>query len=355
MSKPAELPDRRRKPKRNQPEYLFGSLMSTPVRLAYGLGPVIQVLEDYGHAVTPLLGVAEIPRFALEEPSYRIRLDQEMKFTRLALAELKLPAAGLIVGRRYHLAMFGILGLAASCAPTLRDLFRTMLSYPVLAWGLIECSVWRDGAEGFVDLKENAEVGDCGSFFVERDMTCALTLLRDTLGPHVVPVSVRFRHLPPPDADAYEEFFGCDVLFGENVNQMRFDAGFWDEAPPQANEMSFRFFENQCRRVSDMLLEPFDYTDIVKSRLRSATPIPSLPELADALRMTERTLQRRLEAENTSFSTLLKEVRLERAVELLRHQDVRLDEIADTLGFKDAVAFSHAFKNWTGLSPSRYR
>jgi hypothetical protein len=53
------------------PEFLFGTVMSTPVRLAYGLGPLIGVVGEHGIAVDPLLERAEIPRFALEEPSYR--------------------------------------------------------------------------------------------------------------------------------------------------------------------------------------------------------------------------------------------------------------------------------------------
>ena len=337
------------------PDYLFGNAMSTPVRLAYGLGPLMQVLEECGHMVTHLLEAAEIPRFAVEEPSYRIRLEQEVQFVRLALERLQRPDAGLIVGQRYHLVMFGVLGLAGACAPTLRDMFRTIFSYPALAWGLIELSVWYEGDEGFLTLDESGVDGDCGPFFVERDMVCILTLMRDTLGPQVVPTAVRFRHLPPPDTTPYADFFGCDIHFGEAVNEMRLHKSFWESVPPQANVMSHRFFENQCRHISVMLLEPLRYADVVTNRLRAASPIPSLSDLATALYLTERTLQRRLTAEGTRFSTLLRQVRIERAQELLQRGYVMLDEIADRLGFQDAVAFSRAFKDWTGMSPRAFR
>lgn len=36
-------------------------------------------------------------------------------------------------------------------------------------------------------LNESGGGGDCGPFFVERDMVCILTLMRYTLGPQVVP------------------------------------------------------------------------------------------------------------------------------------------------------------------------
>ena len=355
MAKSAGDRGRPRTSPKHGPEYLFGNTMSTPVRLAYGLGPLMQVLEEHGHAVTPLLKAAEIPRFAVEEPSYRIRLEQEVQFTRLALEQLQRPDAGLIVGQRYHIVTFGVLGLTSACAPTLRDMLRTIFSYPVLAWGLIELSVWYEGAEGFLALNDNGVDDDCGPFFVERDMVCSLTLMRDTLGSHVVPTLVRFRHPPPPDTAPYVDFFGCDVHFGETVNEMRLDKNFWESVPPQANIMSHRFFENQCRHISEMLLEPLSYVDVVTNRLRASTPIPSLSDLATALYLTERTLQRRLAAEGTQFSTLLRQVRIERAQELLPRGYVGIDEIADRLGFQDAVAFSRAFKGWTGMSPREFR
>ena len=99
-----------RRPAAQQPEYLFGSSMLRPVRLAFGLAPVITVLEARGHAVQPLLEAADIPRFALEEPSCRIPFEKELRFTRLALTALKLPHAGLLVGQGYHLVQFGVLG-----------------------------------------------------------------------------------------------------------------------------------------------------------------------------------------------------------------------------------------------------
>lgn len=99
-----------RRPAAQQPEYLFGSTMLRPVRLAFGLAPVITVLEARGHAVQPLLEAADIPRFALEEPSHGIPFEKELRFTRLALTALKLPHAGLLVGQGYHLVQFGVLG-----------------------------------------------------------------------------------------------------------------------------------------------------------------------------------------------------------------------------------------------------
>lgn len=335
--------------------YLFGSVMTTAVRLAYGLGPLILFLEEHGVDVDPLLHAAEIPRFALEEPSSAIRLDQEITFTRLALARLGIPEAGLLVGQRYNAPMFGVLGLAVSSAPTLLDMQRTLLAYPQLAWGMFETTLWREGGDAVLRAEASVDTGDCTAFFVERDTACAVTLFRDALDRSASPKLVRFRHPAPRDSAPYRAFFGCEVRFGEPVNESRYDASIWSLRPRLANEMSWRFFENQCRRLSESLARPVDFSDLTRSRLRSATPIPSLPELAASLHLTGRTLQRRLAAEGSSFAALLQSVRLERATELLGRGGLLMDEIAWRLGFSDAVAFSRAFKQWTGVAPARYR
>ena len=49
------------------------------------------------------------------------------------------------------------------------------------------------------------------------------------------------------------------------------------------------------------------------------------------------------------------QLRLEQACELLRSSSLSVNEISDTVGFKDALYFSRLFKKRTGTSPSDYR
>lgn len=335
-------------------EYLFGGTMLRPWRLAYGLAPIISVLEQHRVPIAPLLADARIPRFALEEPSYRISLEQELSFFRAALRRLDLPTAGIEVGQQFNLALFGVVGLAASCAPTVRDLFRTVPEFPTLCWGSNELAVWREGDEEYLALYPDDRFGDIASFFVERDATAALVLFRQTLGADLAPASVRFAHSPPADTAPYDALFRCPVRFGDGVNQIRFARATWDAVPPQANSMSYRFYINQCRRLSELMTAPLSYADVVRSRLRAATPVPDFDQLVDELHLSGRTLQRRLAEEGTSFSVLLADVRLERAREMLGRGGMHNDEIARVLGFAEASAFSRAFKHWTGASPQAY-
>jgi AraC-like DNA-binding protein len=66
-------------------------------------------------------------------------------------------------------------------------------------------------------------------------------------------------------------------------------------------------------------------------------------------------LQRRLAEEDTSFATIVDEVRLEVAKQALADPTNSLAEIAFLVGFEEQSSFSRAFKRWTGMSPSEHR
>ena len=71
--------------------------------------------------------------------------------------------------------------------------------------------------------------------------------------------------------------------------------------------------------------------------------------------MSERTFQRRLVEEGTSFHQLLDSTRRELAERYLRQRHVSLTETAYLLGFSDQGNFTRACKRWFALTPGQYR
>lgn len=74
-----------------------------------------------------------------------------------------------------------------------------------------------------------------------------------------------------------------------------------------------------------------------------------------ALKLSRRTLQRRLRAEKTSFQKVLKEVRAVLAVRYLRDERLKALEVAMLLGYSSISAFTTAFKTWYDMPPAEYR
>mgnify|MGYP001815810080 FL=1 len=74
-----------------------------------------------------------------------------------------------------------------------------------------------------------------------------------------------------------------------------------------------------------------------------------------ALRLSRRTLQRRLKAEKTSFQKVLTEVRAELAVNYLKDARLKSLEIAMLLGYSTISSFTPAFTSWYDVPPAEYR
>ncbi|MDJ0757840.1 MAG: helix-turn-helix domain-containing protein [Woeseiaceae bacterium] len=74
-----------------------------------------------------------------------------------------------------------------------------------------------------------------------------------------------------------------------------------------------------------------------------------------ALKLSRRTLQRRLKAEKTSFQAVLTEVRAELAVRYLKDERLKALEVAMLLGYSSISSFTTAFKSWYDMPPAEYR
>ena len=74
-----------------------------------------------------------------------------------------------------------------------------------------------------------------------------------------------------------------------------------------------------------------------------------------ALKLSRRTLQRRLKAEKTSFQKVLQEVRRELSVRYLSDARLKGLDIAMLLGYSNISSFTTAFKSWYDMPPAEYR
>jgi AraC-like DNA-binding protein len=82
---------------------------------------------------------------------------------------------------------------------------------------------------------------------------------------------------------------------------------------------------------------------------------PNVEDIADALHISSRTLQRRLQDQGSSFQRVLEEARHQLARHYLNNSVLELNEAAYLLGYQDGNSFVRAFRNWEGVPPSRWR
>jgi AraC-like DNA-binding protein len=89
--------------------------------------------------------------------------------------------------------------------------------------------------------------------------------------------------------------------------------------------------------------------------LRPRLMAVSLADIAREMGMSERTLQRRLKEENTSFQAEFNKVQISTAMQLLRETDMKLTVVAVEVGCASLQHFSGLFRKLVGKSPSTWR
>jgi AraC-like DNA-binding protein len=112
-------------------------------------------------------------------------------------------------------------------------------------------------------------------------------------------------------------------------------------------------FAGDYLRQFDHAQTSFRAREVILKRLPDGEP--RRDQVAAELHMSERTLQRRLVEEATSFLQLLDDTRRELAEQYLGRLHLSLAQAAYLLGFADQSSFFRACRRWFELSPGQYR
>jgi AraC-like DNA-binding protein len=171
-------------------------------------------------------------------------------------------------------------------------------------------------------------------------------------------LDVSFEGPAPADVTPYQRTFGGTVRFEQSSHTLWGDEACLALPIVSRDTASHSLLQSQAlkqleqlSRTEDRLLERVQA--LIRAQLGSGKV--SLDEVAEALKLPTRTLQRRLEEAGVPFRGLIDEVRKLQAQRCLLDTRMPLAELAATLGFADHASFTRAFKRWTGVSPVAYR
>jgi AraC-like DNA-binding protein len=159
-------------------------------------------------------------------------------------------------------------------------------------------------------------------------------------------------HRVDGDNQRYENFFACPVKFGARHNRLFFRAEDLDQPFITHNPDLLELIAPQLEADLKQHLAGRSLRDQVKGILkrRLAGQPPRLEDIAIELRMSARTLQRKLLEEGVTFHALMEEARREMAQHYLRQPSFELNETAYLLGYEDPNSFIRAFHRWEGTA-----
>lgn len=184
-----------------------------------------------------------------------------------------------------------------------------------------------------------------------------LVLARAVTGVAITPRAARFRHVRPPRTAEHRRILGVAPEFGaqETAVVLARDAL---ALPIRGSDPGVvTYLDAYARDVLARLPAAEGLASqverVVAARLTGG--VPGTRQVARHLGLSERTLQRRLEAEGRSFHEIVEGVRRAYAERYLRDERLPLREIGFLVGFGDPSNFHRAFRRWTAQTPAAYR
>jgi len=265
------------------------------------------------------------------------------------------PAVGLRAAEFIHPSHLGALGYAWLASTTLRAAIRRAERYSRMYNERLVMRVEELPERVSVAyrlLTSHARPHDVG----DANPAVLLKLCRINLGRRLEPLEVELQRPEPADPSPWLEFFGPNVRFGGRSNRLSISARDADTPLTGANEQLVAVNEEMIRRY---LLKLDRHSILNRARLGIIEHLPSGPiteeKLARTLNTSKRTLHRKLRENGETFRSLVKQVRMELAEHYVGSDDHSITEIAFLLGFSDTSAFSRAFRDWFGCSPTEKR
>jgi AraC-like DNA-binding protein len=265
------------------------------------------------------------------------------------------PATGLKLGTVEQMERYDPIAIAALCTRSFRDALQRMARYKQLTFPE-ELHVREVGNECTVRFVWLLAGEPEPAMLVDVCFAWVTTIARHGMGRLVHPKRIEFQRHAAHHA-VYEQYFQCPVTFDAPHNRLVFDRADLDKPFLTYNADLLAIVAPQLDAELSRQHANKALAEQVKAVVKRmfAGQRPGLEDVARELRLSARTLQRRLMNERLTFQQLMKEARRELAQHYLLHSSLELNETAYLLGYEDANSFFRAFHDWEGTSPGEWR
>ncbi len=262
---------------------------------------------------------------------------------------------GLLVGQQGGLHNLGLIGLLVRNSCDVGTAMRNLVGYFHLHMRSAVTRLEVDGDVAMLtyDLLEPDMQGMEQT--LDGVVAVMLNILRALCGPGWKPLEARFAHRKPDDVRPFRRFFDVPLTFDAERCALVFESHWLGSRVREADPELQRLLQDQIDALQAGT--DGDFTDHVRSILRTAllTGHGSAAQVAGLLGMHPRTLARRLQSLGTRFQHLVDEVRFGIARQMLEHTSIDVREIAASLDYSDASAFTRSFRRWSGTTPALWR
>jgi AraC-like DNA-binding protein len=312
-------------------------------------------MEELGLSPSAVLRRAGLPQVYSKEPRVLLKTEELFALWR-AIGEVSdNPAIGLQLGTETKTERFHPIGLVALSSENFGAAINQMARYKQLTCPE-EIHQQVDDEEWSIRFRWLLADEDEPPVLIECAFAWLLSIGRHGTGTRLSPLRVEFVQ-PRPHVKTIERHFGCPAVCGAPHNVIVFRAAdaqrpFVTRNAELLGMLAPQFEEELKRENGD---ENFVERVRIAIQQKLTGQRPTIEDIANALHISSRTIQRRLQDEGSNFQRVLEEARHQLARQYLNNSVLELNEAAYLLGYNDANSFVRAFRTWEGIPPARWR
>lgn len=189
----------------------------------------------------------------------------------------------------------------------------------------------------------------------ESQLGISLQILYSLTGKRIKPMQIRTIYDKEGDNDKLNDYFKCPIQYATNEFALLFDSSILDFPILTANFQLLSIIEKLIIEMKERGQES-NLSNAIRKYLLQCLPTidVDIKTVAQNLNFGERTLQRRLRKENTSYREILNSVRIELSERYIE-ENISFAEIAYLLGFDSQSAFNKFFQKHFKKQPSIFK
>jgi AraC-like DNA-binding protein len=315
-------------------------------------------LNDLGMDPAVSLSKVGLTSEAARDPTIRLEVRTQIKFLELAAEEMQDEWLGLHLARSFDLREIGLVYYVMASSDLLADALRNAERYSQINNEGVRLRFRMQDRIAVIALDYVNIDRDTDRHHIEFWLVTLVRICRQVTNGRLSPSRVKTRHFRNGTPPEFRAFFGVDIEFGANADEIWFPQPLVSlplvGRDEHLNELLRRYAEEAlARKPRNRLTVRSKAEDILSELLPHGRATAS--EVARRLAMSSRTLSRKLAEEGTSFAEILDQLRAALAKRYLHDETLPVSEIAWLLGYREVSSLTHAFKRWTGTTPQRFR
>ncbi len=307
-------------------------------------------LRELGKDVKAVLSKAGLRLEEVADPTVRLEVRTQIKLLELAAEELRDDFLGFHLARSFDLREIGLAYYVMASSEQLADALRNAEHYSRINTDGVRLRFKLDGTADIAIDYVNVDRGS-DRHQIEFWLVTLMRICRQLTDSRIAARRLKVRHSRAGSPVAFKSFFGTDVEFDADTDEIVFPA-LIASLPIVGRDT---YLNKLLRRYAEEALacQP-ELRASNHSRVESIIRA-ELSEVARQLGMSSRTLSRKLRDERVTYAEILDTLRSALAKRYLSDRELPVSEIAWLLGYQEVSSFTHAFKRWTGMTPRGFR